>query len=111
MLFIIAMKLGLQLFVEKEIRVPGTPYYSGICSVEADGAIPTLPNNMINYTSILNCDKSNYNQVGYNCFTKNLDQDSAFFFSRCYNQPNFYGEISNESKEKLDYNYHFKEYL
>ena len=96
----------------KLIRVPGAPSHSGICG------IPPADNiNVKNYiaTSLLDYygDKTltcgtNYNQVGYKCYKSDLDEKSGFFFSRCYNQPNFYREISNESKEKLPSGYFYE---
>lgn len=87
-------------------RVPGAPYYSGICGIHSKNDIEnveSIPKSFVqlrDYTQkdIFSCN-GNYNQIGYTCFDKTLDEKSGFFFSRCYNQPNFYGEISNESKE------------
>ena len=96
---------------ENSIRVPGTPSYSGICSINPSTKMNKLPNA---YTELLNYSKksytcdSNYIQISYMCYPKDLDKKSAFFFSRCYNQPNFYREISNESKEKIPNGYFFE---
>ena len=103
------------------MRIPGTPSYSGIFNlplerhVKLDGDASYT--NFLDYCSkkSLLCD-SNFLQVGYNCHdpeidpikNTNRDKKSAFFFSRCYNQPNFYGEISNESKELLPNGYFFE---
>ena len=95
----------------KYIRVPGAPYYAGICSIQAGADIKDIPNTdtqLSNYSQkVLKCD-GKFNQVGFNCFNVDSDINSAFFFSRCYNQPNFYGEISNESKEKLPNGYFYE---
>ena len=97
----------------KYMRVPGTPFYSGICSIPAnDTIIKTKLEGYIqlsnyNQNDIIECD-GKYNQIGYTCFDKSADENSAFFFSRCYNQPNFYGEISNENKEKLPNGYYYE---
>ena len=93
------------------MRVPGTPFYSGICSIPADANIKTKPNGymqLIDYSqNIISCD-GKYNEIGYTCFDKEDDDKSAFFFSRCYNNPNIYGEISNEIKEKLPNGYYYE---
>ena len=96
------------------IRIPGSPFFSGICNIEAvsgisSSNIPSGYTHIFNYNQgdILECDAT-YNTIGYSCFKKDIDDRSAFFFSRCYNQPNFYGEISNESKEKLPNGYYFE---
>ena len=96
-------------------RVPGAPYYSGICGIHSKNDIEnveSIPKSFVqlrDYTQkdIFSCN-GNYNQIGYTCFDKTLDEKSGFFFSRCYNQPNFYGEISNESKEKLPNGYYYE---
>jgi len=97
--------------INKYIRVPGAPYYAGICSIQAGADIKDIPNTdtqLSNYSQkVLKCD-GKFNQVGFNCFNVDSDINSAFFFSRCYNQPNFYGEISNESKEKLPNGYFYE---
>ena len=92
------------------IRVPGTPSYSGICSIpKKDNTLISSYNynSLIDYKNKLLCE-SNYYQIGYLCYEKELDEKSAFFFSRCYNQPNFYREISNESKQNFPNGYFFE---
>ena len=92
------------------IRVPGTPSYSGICTIPktekskaATGAVQLL--DYSNHTYY--CDDNCY-QIAYMCYPKTLDEKSGFFFSRCYNQPNFYGVISNPTKEKIPNGYFYE---
>jgi hypothetical protein len=92
------------------IRVPGTPSYSGICTIghvehskPSYGAVLLLDYSNGTYTC-----NDNYYQIGYVCYPKTSDENSGFFFSRCYNQPNFYGVISNEIKEKIPNGYFYE---
>ena len=95
------------------MRVPGTPYNRGICSVQVYGQLKLKgdisSSNLKNYStkSLFSCGGSNP-LIGYNCSKSDFDEQSALFFSRCYNQPNFYKEISNESKEKLSNGYFYE---
>ena len=41
----------------------------------------------------------------YKCIDSSLNLNSSFYFSRCYNSPNFYKSISLETKSKLTYGY------
>ena len=92
-------------------RIPGTPYSSGICNIDSKNCIEnvkSISDTLNDYSKgNFTCDE-NYNQIGYSCFKKDLDENSALFFSRCYNQPNFYGEISNEIKEQLPNGYFYE---
>ena len=92
---------------ENYIRVPGAPYNPGLCSIPLIDNIKKPKTELRKYNGVFECN-GNYNQIGYSCFNKDLDEKSAFFFSRCYNQPNFYGVISNENKEKLQNGYFFE---
>ena len=95
------------------MRVPGAPYSSGICSINipeiAFSSVDKNIGNLEKYAgSNWNCSGQDY-QIGYKCYSKDLDEKkSAFFFSRCYNQPNFYGVISNTIKEKLPNGYFYE---
>ena len=94
------------------IKVPGAPSYSGICGITEQNKIKVNSYSAIYLNDYygqktLTC-PNNYYQIAYMCYEETLDEKSAFFFSRCYNQPNFYGEISNESKEKLPSGYFFE---
>ena len=93
---------------EQTIRVPGTPSDSGICSIPKNSAT-SFNNALENYygSKSITCGTGKI-QIGYYCYQPDDDKKSAFFFSRCYNQPNFYGEISNESKEKFSNGYFFE---
>ena len=88
------------------IRVPGSPSGSGICGIKhpADTGPITM---MSDYLGHYGCTGSDY-QVGYQCFPATDNEDSAFFFSRCYNQPNFYGEISLDTKNKFANGYFYE---
>ena len=93
------------------IKVPGAPSHSGICGILPANNIkvkshPPAAMDLTDYYGLktLTCD-GNYYQIAYKCYSKEFDERSGFFFSRCYNQPNFYGVISNESKEKMNNGY------
>ena len=98
---------------ELKLRVPGAPSHAGICSLPAkkgrELAGESFASNLIDYygKKFLVCEPS-YTQVGYNCNDKNRNDKSGFFFSRCYNQPNFYGVISNPTKQELPNGYFFE---
>ena len=93
------------------IRVPGAPSHSGICGIIEQDKIKVNSYSAINLNnykqSILTC-PDGYYQIAYMCYKEDLDEKSAFFFSRCYNQPNFYGEISNPTKLKLPNGYFYE---
>ena len=97
---------------EQMIRVPGAPSHAGICGIAPANKIQLNTPTAMAFTdyygqNTLKCE-GNYNQIGYKCYDKTKDEKSGFFFSRCYNQPNFYGVISNESKEKMPNGYFFE---
>ena len=94
---------------EQSIRVPGAPSDSGICSIPINSKMAPFSGSLLeNYSQKTYICGPGKIQIGYYCYEPDLDEKSAFFFSRCYNQPNFYGEISNESKEKFSNGYFFE---
>ena len=85
------------------LRGPGTAQIKGICNTEKD---PYFQNgiNLADYQSSIKCDGDNI-LIGYKCLTKTDAQNSALFFSRCYNSPNFYHSVSNTAKSKVSKGY------
>ena len=94
------------------MRVPGAPFYAGICSIKVPvddfKIVDKNLNDLKEYTpSIWKC-TGERNQISFKCYNDNVDKKSALFFSRCYNQPNFYREISNSVKEVLPNGYYYE---
>ena len=94
------------------LRVPGSPSYSSLCSIHCtehgDCSSPFTNVMLNNYKHYYKCSNT-YNTLGYQCFHKGEDdENSGFFFSRCYNQPNFYGVISTENKKRFDNGYFYE---
>ena len=90
--------------VDKDyMRIPGTMEDKGICSIEKSETIQTSFDSsakLKNYDSNFQC--SSGVQIDYKCKTVT---NSALFYSRCYNLPNFYVAITNTVKQKISRGY------
>ena len=95
--------------IKESFITPGTPRDRNICNVNCpetskeqtnDGKCPvTVP--------IMKC-KDDEIRIGYKC-EKNPNEDiSAFFFSKCYNSPNFYRTISTNTLNKITSGYFYE---
>ena len=87
----------------KKMRNPGTQEKNGICNSEiSDFLIGNLNsiNEIENYKTSFSC-SSGYQLINYKCIENKRIENSAIFFNRCYNQPNFYKTITNDHKNKI----------
>ena len=90
------------------IRQPGTGENPGICNSECPDNVKDCPSaNLNNYVSGFNC-MGGFYRIAYQCYQAELDENSALFFSKCYNSPNFYITISTETLEKLSWGYYYE---
>ena len=93
------------------IRQPGTGKNPGICNSQCPENVQTCPsNNSNNYVSGFVCN-GGYYRIAYQCLDQSLDENSALFFSKCYNSPNFYRMLSENTKSKLSYGYYYEFWL
>ena len=87
--------------LNKQMRIPGTMETKGICSVNISSGVNTTFGSaaaLSGYPSMVECGSGN--QIDYKC--KDADPiNSALFYSRCYNPPNFYKTLSNSVKQKF----------
>ena len=90
------------------IRQPGTGENPGICNSECPEGVGTCPSsNLNNYENGFIC-MGSYFRIAYQCYEESLDENSALFFSKCYNSPNFFRSISTTTQEKLSYGYFYE---
>ena len=90
------------------IRQPGAGANVGICNSQCPDNVQTCPsNNLNNYRSGFVCN-GGYYRIAYQCLDSSLDENSALFFSKCYNSPNFYRTLSEQTKSKLSYGYYYE---
>ena len=90
------------------IRQPGAGENPGICNSNCPENVQTCPsNNLQNYKNGFVCNGGFY-RIAYQCIEQSLDENSALFFSKCYNSPNFYISISTSTQEKLSYGYFYE---
>ena len=90
------------------IRQPGAGKTKGICNSNCPENVRTCPNNnLANYKNGFSCN-GGYYRIAYQCIEQSLDENSALFFSKCYNSPNFYRTISTTTQEKLSYGYFYE---
>ena len=95
--------------VTEEFITPGTERDRAICNTNC-GEIPKLPENSYDEKcpvspSTMKCGNGYY-RIGYKCVRDNLD--SALFFSKCYNSPNFYRTISTNTLNKITSGYFYE---
>ena len=91
----------------ENMRIPGTMEKKGICSISKRDNIQTSFTStaiLSNYETNFHCENG-FVQIDYKCKDKNLITNSAFFYSRCYNLPNFYKEFSNSVLQKISSGY------
>ena len=90
------------------IRQPGAGSNQGICNSLCPDNVQSCPSfNLPNYKTGFVCN-GGYYRIAYQCLESDLDENSALFFSKCYNSPNFYRTISEETKSKLSYGYYYE---
>ena len=93
---------------DKVIRQPGAGEDPGICNSLCPDNVQSCPsNNLNNYRTGFSCIGGFY-RIAYQCYDSSLDENSALFFSKCYNSPNFYRTISTTTQEKLSYGYYYE---
>ena len=95
--------------IKESFITPGTPRDRNICNVNCpesskektnDGKCPvTVP--------IMKC-KDDEIRIGYKCEENPNEDISAFFFSKCYNSPNFYRTISTNTLNKITSGYFYE---
>ena len=96
---------------ENKIRQPGAGENPGICNSLCPDNVQSCPSyNLINYKSGFIC-KGGYYRIAYQCLDTSLDENSALFFSKCYNSPNFYRTLSTSTQNKLSYGYYYEFWL
>ena len=85
------------------IRQPGCGENPGICNSECPDGTQVCPSYQLsNYPSGFTCLGNRY-RIGYQCPETSLEENSAFFFTKCYNSPNFYRIISTQTQDKIGY--------
>ena len=93
---------------ELNIRQPGTGENPGICNSVCPDYVSSCPSYTLdNYQSGFTC-MGSYYRIAYQCLESGLDENSALFFSKCYNSPNFYRTITPQTQEKLSYGYYYE---
>jgi hypothetical protein len=83
------------------MRIPGTMETKGICSVNISSGISTSFSSVAtlsSYPTSIQCGTGT--QIDYKCQNAD-DTNSALFYSRCYNPPNFYKTLSNSARQKF----------
>ena len=87
-----------------EIRQPGTNATHGICNSICDKGTKTCPGTgssvLKDYQLNYQCNDNSY-RIGYHCVNTQYNLQSALFFSKCYNSPNFYVKLNSESQYKF----------
>ena len=87
--------------IREDIRQPGTNATHGICNSDCDKGTKECPGTssavLKDYELNYQCDSNSF-RVGYHCVNVQYNLQSALFFSKCYNSPNFYVNIDSESK-------------
>ena len=92
----------------KTIRQPGAGENPGICNSNCPENVRDCPNtNLNNYVSGYNC-MGGFHRIAYQCYEESLDENSALFFSKCYNSPNFFRIISTDTQDLLSYGYYYE---
>ena len=90
------------------IRQPGTGENPGICNSECPDNVQNCPSfSLNNYGNGFVC-MGGFYRIAYQCIDSQYDENSALFFSKCYNSPNFYRIISTETQDKLSYGYYYE---
>ena len=93
---------------DKSIRQPGAGENQGICNSECPENVATCPSgNLLNYVSGFDC-MGGFYRIAYQCYNTELDANSALFFSKCYNSPNFFITLSTETNNQLSYGYFYE---
>ena len=96
--------------VTPEFITPGTEINRPICNANC-GDIPkanSFNSKCPNPPSTMKCGSGHY-RIGYKCIEKNIE--SALFFSKCYNSPNFYRTISTNTLNKITSGYFYEFWL
>ena len=87
--------------IREEIRHPGNNQTQGICNSYCDKGTKQCPGTssafLKDYQLNYKCNENNY-RVGYHCIGTQYSAKSALFFSKCYNSPNFYTNIGDDSQ-------------
>ena len=84
-----------------EIRNPGTNATQGICNSQCHEGTKQCPGSssahLKDYPTNFKCEDNTY-RIGFHCVNKQYNLQSALFFSKCYNSPNFSVKIDSESQ-------------
>ena len=84
-----------------QMRNPGTNATQGICNslcYEGTKQCPGSSSAMLkDYPINYKCEDNTY-RIGYHCVSSQYNLQSALFFSKCYNSPNFEIKIDSESQ-------------
>ena len=73
---------------DKIIRQPGAGENPGICNSLCPDNVQSCPSfNLPNYKTGFVCN-GGYYRIAYQCLESDLDENSALFFSKCYNRCN-----------------------
>ena len=87
--------------IKDDIRQPGTNATHGICNSICDKGTKSCPGSgssvLKDYQLNYQCNDNNY-RVGYHCVNTQYNLQSALFFSKCYNSPNFCVDINSETQ-------------
>ena len=90
------------------IRQPGAGENPGICNSDCPSYVSTCPSSNLNdYVNGFIC-MGGYYRIAYQCYQNDLDTNSALFFSKCYNSPNFYQIITTDTSNELSYGYYYE---
>ena len=91
----------------EEFITPGTERDRAICNTEC-GPLPkenSFDLKCPNPPSTMKCGENHF-RIGYKCVEKSIE--SALFFSKCYNSPNFYRTISTNTLNKITSGYFYE---
>ena len=88
-------------------RLPGHQIVNkGICNTKCPSNIEKCPNSGQTYLQFYSDNMSclpNYTRIGLKCLPKADIKNSAFYYSRCYNQPNIHKYLTNTAKYSNGY--------
>ena len=94
--------------IREQIRHPGNNQTQGICNSDCDKGTKQCPGTssafLKDYQLNYKCDDNSY-RIGYHCIGTQYNTKSALFFSKCYNSPNFFRNIDEETQYKYRYGY------
>ena len=88
-----------------EFITPGTERDRAICNTECVNEAKDDNGKCPNPPSTMKCGEDHF-RIGYKCIEKNIE--SALFFSKCYNSPNFYRTISTNTLNKITSGYFYE---